>query len=521
MTHQQTVEEELRELKGHVQSLLETAKGFYFYRLACEPGIPPKTRIVMVSPSITDVMGIKDANDFESWFAGLHPDDVSRIMAAHQKTLETGALFDQEARWYHAARGEWVWLRAMSQPLYNAEGVITHFNGICIDITKQRQSEHALKQSEAQLQEAELRYRTVADFTADWEYWEAPDGAMRYVSPACETITGYSREAFLKDVNLLHKIVLAEDLTVWQEHRHEAFGGKVCAPIQFRIRCRDGAVRWLEHICRWVVAKDGTFLGIRGSNRDVTERKQTELKLAQKQEELARVGRVNAMGELVASLAHELNQPLAAAFTDTATAQMLLNAPTPDLNMVRAILDDIAASQERAGAIVRRVRAQVSSAAIPTCKLDLNVLADESVRLVQNRAVLDRVRITLVLQPDLPSIKGDRVQIIQVLTNLMLNAMDAMCDTPDDKRELTVKTLRLPGGMLAVEVSDKGTGVPQESIASIFDAFYTTKAGGMGMGLAICHSIAEAHAGKLTVRNNPDCGATFTFALPDTALGGG
>ena len=83
----------MRELKGHVQSLLETAKGFYFYRLACEPGIPPKTRIVMVSPSITDVMGIKDANDFESWFAGLHPDDVSRIMAAHQKTLETGALF--------------------------------------------------------------------------------------------------------------------------------------------------------------------------------------------------------------------------------------------------------------------------------------------------------------------------------------------------------------------------------------------------------------------------------------------
>lgn len=149
--HHREVEKELRELKGHVQSLLETANGFYFYRLAVEPGVPPKTRIVMVSPSIIDVMGIKDANDFESWFTGLHPDDAPRIMAAHQKTIETGALFDQEARWFHAASGKWVWLRAMSQPLYDAEGVITHFNGICIDITGQRHSEEVLKQSVAQL----------------------------------------------------------------------------------------------------------------------------------------------------------------------------------------------------------------------------------------------------------------------------------------------------------------------------------------------------------------------------------
>lgn len=519
-THHQGVEEELRELKSHVQSLLETAKGFYFYWLACEPGTPPKTRIVMVSPSIIDVMGIKEANDFESWFAGFHPDDAPRIMAAHQKTIETGALFDQEARWYHAARGEWVWLRAMSQPLYNAAGVLTHFNGICIDITPQRQSAEALKQREAQLQEAELRYRTVADFTADWEYWEAPDGSMRYVSPACETITGYNPEAFTKDVDLLHKIVLVEDLPVWQEHRQEAFGGKACAPIQFRIVCRDGGVRWLEHACRPVVAEGGAFLGFRGSNRDITDRKQTEAKLAQKQEELARVGRVNDMGELVASLAHELNQPLAAALTDTETAKMLLNAPKPDLNGVRAILDDIAASQERAGEIVRRVRAQVSPAAVIMCKLDLNGLVEESVKLIQNRAVLDNIQIGLVLKPELPPIKGDCVQIIQVLTNLMMNAMDAMRNVPSGQCEVTVNSIRRSDGMLAVEVADKGPGVPPEKLASIFEPFYTTKAGGMGMGLAICHSITAAHGGELTVRNNPDGGATFTFAVPVMAWGG-
>ena len=111
------IEGELSDLKGHLQSLLQTARGFYFYRVAVEPGTPPRLRVVLVSPSILDVMGIKDAQDFESWFTGLHPDDKPRIMEAHQHSAATGALFDQEARWYHAGRGEWVWLRAMSQPL--------------------------------------------------------------------------------------------------------------------------------------------------------------------------------------------------------------------------------------------------------------------------------------------------------------------------------------------------------------------------------------------------------------------
>ena len=515
------IEGELSDLKGHLQSLLQTARGFYFYRVAVEPGTPPRLRVVLVSPSILDVMGIKDAQDFESWFTGLHPDDKPRIMEAHQHSAATGALFDQEARWYHAGRGEWVWLRAMSQPLYNAGGVLTHFNGICIDITTQNRSEEALARSLERLQEAERRYRTVAEFTHDWEYWEGPDGAMRYVSPACMTVTGYSPGDFAEDPNLLHRIVLAEDLPVWRAHREEAFGLHDCAPVQFRIVRRDGGIRWLEHACRPVMAEDNAFLGFRGSNRDITDRKQTEAELVRQRWELARVGRVNALGELAAALAHELNQPLAAARIDTETAKMMLEAQTLDVNGIRAVLDDIAASQELAGEIVHRVRSHLTPAVTALRPMDVNTLAEESVRLVQSRAAVDGIRVTLALQPDLPSANGNRVQIVQVLINLMLNAFDAMKESATGQREVIVTSRCRPDGRIAVAVSDTGPGVPPEKQAAIFESFYTTKVGGMGMGLAVCRSIATAHGGELEVSNNPDGGATFTFVLPAARTGAG
>jgi len=163
--HHQAVVDELRDLKGHVQSLLQTAKGFYFYRLALEPGIPAKVRVVMVSPSIIEVKGIavRDMDKIEAWFEHIHPEDKPRILETNQHSLETGALFDQVARWYHPVRREWVWLRAMSQPLFNAEGTITHFNGVCIDITHQRQSEEALKQSVAMLRNLALELTQAED----------------------------------------------------------------------------------------------------------------------------------------------------------------------------------------------------------------------------------------------------------------------------------------------------------------------------------------------------------------------
>ena len=367
---------------------------------------------------------------------------------------------------------------------------------------------------ERQLRDAELRYRTVADFTKDWEYWVGPDGAMRYVSPACSDVTGYGPDAFASDPSLLHRIVLDEDAPIWQQHHLDAFALQRCGPVQFRIRCRDGAVRWVEHVCRPVTADDGSFLGLRGSNRDITDRKLDEAKLAQQQDELAHMGRVHVMGELAASLAHELNQPLAASLADTETARLLLTGPNPDLEAVLVILADIAASQRRAGEIVRRVRAQVKPGPARMQSLDMNTVVRESARLLQNRAVLDGIHIGLALQPGLPRVKGNRVQIVQVLTNLMLNAMEAMQNLPADRRELRITSLMRSDGLPAVEVADTGPGIPAERLAAIFEPFHTTKVRGLGMGLAIGRSIAAAHRGQLQARNNPDRGATFTLALP-------
>lgn len=366
---------------------------------------------------------------------------------------------------------------------------------------------------EALLRDAELRYRTVADFTHDWEYWEGPDGAMRYVSPACTAVTGYGPEAFMADPQLLHRIVIGEDIPVWLGHRKDAFAFKG-APVQFRICRADGAIRWLEHACQPVVDGNGAFLGFRGSNRDVTDRKRDEALLAQQRDELARVGRVNAMGELAASLAHELNQPLTASLADTETARLLLSKPKPNLKSIRAILRDIAASQRRAGEIVQRVRAQVSPGLLRMRTLDLTVLAPESIKLVQNRAALAGIDIEPRLQPGLPPIRGNRVHLVQVLTNLMLNAVEAMEDLPAERCRLSVMSGVRDDGLLAVEVADTGPGIAPERLTAIFEPFHTTKSKGLGMGLAIARSIATAHGGRLEARNNPAGGATFTLVLP-------
>ena len=160
-TDEPRVLRELRELKGDVQSLLQTARGFFFYRVALDPANPHRGRVLLVSPSITEVFGITDRYDFDSWFKGLHPEDMPRIMEAHHHSLTTGVAFDQIARWYHKPRGEWVWVRSMSQPVFNTQGVATHFNGMCIDITDQ-------KRAETRMLESQTTLNAVVDSTSDF-----------------------------------------------------------------------------------------------------------------------------------------------------------------------------------------------------------------------------------------------------------------------------------------------------------------------------------------------------------------
>ncbi|HSB69882.1 MAG TPA: ATP-binding protein [Candidatus Methylomirabilis sp.] len=246
---------------------------------------------------------------------------------------------------------------------------------------------------------------------------------------------------------------------------------------------------------------------------DVSYRKQAELEMGRLRRELAHMSRVSMMGELTASLAHELNQPLTAIVSNASAGERFLAAPAPPLGELAEILADVAADAKRAGEVIHRLRSLLKKDITRFLPLDVNALIQEVVALTQTDALIRHHPIVLVLAPALPPVRGDRVQLQQVLLNLVLNGMEAMEAQAPAARQLRIQT-RPAGPAVRVGVQDRGPGIPPDKLETVFDAFFTTKALGMGMGLAISRSIVEAHAGRIWAENNPEQGATFWFSLP-------
>lgn len=365
-----------------------------------------------------------------------------------------------------------------------------------------------------ELREAEFRYRTVADFTYDWEYWRSADGRLLYVSPSCERISGYGPEAFVDDPDLMRELILPEDLDIWDDHRREAEGTPGIHEIQFRIRTRDGDVRWLEHICQPVTARGGEFLGVRASNRDVTLRKQAGVEAENLREQLAHSGRVAAMGELAASLAHELTQPLTAILSNAQAAVRLLAADPPDVEEVRASLADIVDDDKRAADVIKGVRALLKRGDPGYAPVDANDVVRQVAALVRNEAITRGVDLNLELAYRPTPVLGDRVQLQQVILNLLLNAIEVVGEGERGSRKISVRTAERVGKDVLVAVRDSGPGVDAALADRLFEPFYTTKGEGLGMGLAVSRSIVERHGGRIWVESNADRGATFFVTLP-------
>jgi PAS domain S-box-containing protein len=259
--------------------------------------------------------------------------------------------------------------------------------------------------------------------------------------------------------------------------------------------------------------RDGTVFGISVFGSDITERTRAELEGQQLQQELSHVARVMMMGELTSSLAHELNQPLTAILSNAQTAERMLAAGKPDLDELREILNDIVADDERAGGIIGRLRALLRKEQPELMPVDPNSLVVEVAGLVRSDTIIRNVPLTLDLGPDLPQVRGDRVQLQQVVLNLILNAIDAMKGSTGSDRRLVVRT-ESGDRVVRVAVRDSGAGIPADQLERIFEPFFTTKAEGLGMGLAIARSIVRSHGGRLWAENNAGGGATFTLALP-------
>jgi two-component system, LuxR family, sensor kinase FixL len=282
---------------------------------------------------------------------------------------------------------------------------------------------------------------------------------------------------------------------------------------EYRVVLPDGTERWLASRGRTYLDAHGKPVRMVGAAIDITERTRTDLELQQQRNELAHVTRVSTMGEMAASVTHELGQPLGAILRNAEAAELFLLAPSPDLEEVRAILADIRKDDQRAGAVIDRMRSMLKRRQLAHSLLDVNHLAGEVIALARPEA--DGRKLRLVLDPvsSCPPVRGDRVQLQQVLLNLLLNAMDAMTAFAPDGGRVTVR-VQAAGAQVEVAVSDTGPGVSADALAHVFTPFFTTKPNGLGMGLAISRSIVQAHGGRLWARNNEAGGATFAFTLP-------
>jgi C4-dicarboxylate-specific signal transduction histidine kinase len=249
---------------------------------------------------------------------------------------------------------------------------------------------------------------------------------------------------------------------------------------------------------------------------DLTERKRAEEAFRKVQMQLAHANRVATMGQLSASITHEVNQPITAAVTYASAARRLLSAKPPNFHEVDDVLSLIVKEGNRAGEVVGRIRALIKKAPARKDAVEINDAILEVIALTRTEAANNSVSVRTQLAEGLPRIQGDRVQLQQVLLNLIINAIEAMREVGEEERELLIRTRNEPDGV-SVEVRDSGPGFAPATLEQVFEAFYTTKPGGLGMGLSICHSIIEAHGGRLWASANLPRGASFQFALPAIA----
>ncbi len=294
---------------------------------------------------------------------------------------------------------------------------------------------------------------------------------------------------------------------------HGAFEHSEPYDMEFHITTVKGNKKWVQVICEPIVV-DGKVVKLGGTFQDITDRKRVEEELRRNREELAHVTRAATLGELAASLAHEINQPLTAILSNAQAAQRFLNRDKPDLEEVRDILADIISDDKRTADVIRKLRALFRKAEIEKTSFDVASLLDDALAIFKSEAIIRNVSIKMESDKTLPPVIGDQVQLQQVILNLIMNASDAMADLEVDSRKVIITLEREDEKSVKIAIRDFGIGIDENKIDRILEPFYTTKREGIGLGLSISKSIIEAHGGHFWAQNNPDEGTTFYFTLP-------
>src|SRR5271166_2607658 len=437
-----------------------------------------------------------------------HPEDRARNIDRRRAAQAAGTPFEYEAR-LRRADGVYRWRLIHTVPLRDEDGNVVKWYGTSIDIEDWKRAEETLRESEQ-------RFRDYAETASDWLWETGPDHRLTRLSehldakgaPSPSRI-GLTRWDYATDVE--------SEPEKWRLYRATLDAHQPFRDFLYSAAQGDGSAMYLRSSGKPFFDAMGNFLGYRGVTTDVTaavRADQVEEALRNVRAELAHVTRVTTLGELTASIAHEVNQPLAAIVANGGACRRWLARDVPDLDEVRGAVERMIDDGNRAAEVIRRVRALAKKTDAMPAPLPINEVIDEAILLLRHEVLSHRALLRVELASGLPLVHVDRIQLQQVIINLVMNGMEAMAPVTDRPRELKIRSQREAEAVL-VAVQDCGVGIDPEHVDRLFNAFFTTKPSGMGMGLSICRSIIEAHGGRLWASRNADgAGATFQFTLP-------
>jgi PAS domain S-box-containing protein len=495
--------------RGKLQATLNVIPAYIWYAA-------PSGELTFVNKRTADYLGLPKDHPLRfgidigaPWDAHiplLHPDDQEASRKIWSTCLRTGEA-DEFSQRVRNAQGGYRWFLSRVEPLRASDGTLLQWVGVNLDIEELKCAEQALRESEG-------RFRDYAETASDW-FWEiGPDYKFTLLT---ENAFGSDPAGRIGTACWDHALDLETEPEKWR---------LVWATLQSRKPFRDfvyclmvgsGFPMYVKASGKPVYDANGEFRGYRGTGSDVTatmRAQEAHERLRQLESDLAHMNRLSVMGELVASLAHEITQPIATARNNARAALNFLDKQPPDLGEVREALDCVVGDADRAGVIIDRIRDHIKKAPPRKHRFDFNEAINEVIGLAQSAIAENGVSVQIRLSEGLAPVEGDRVQLQQVILNLVLNAAEAMTAVDKGARDLLISSEQSRTNGILVTVRDSGPGIDPKHIERVFDAFFTTKPSGMGMGLSICRSIIDAHGGRLWADANDPRGAAFQFTLP-------
>ncbi len=434
-----------------------------------------------------------------------HPEDLKKLEVMREHMRSEGVPSEMEAR-IRGKDGEYRWFLIRDNPLRDEQGRVLRWYGTRTDIEDRKRAEEKLQQSEGEL-------RQIVDVVPQHIFVLEPDGEFLYVNRRDLEYSGLTLHDVLA-ADYLDRIWQPDDWERLRYDREHAIAQGIPWEAEGRLLGKDGQYRCFLIRLNPLRDEQGRIIRWYGTRTDIEDRKQAEEELRQAQAKLAHVTRVVTMGELVASIAHAVNQPISGIVSNGSACLRWLAGDPPNLEEARENARRIVRDGKRAGDVIARVRALAAKTATAKVRQDMNEVIQEVIALARSEVHRNGVALRTVFADDLWPVLGDRVELQQVVLNLIMNGVEAMRSVEERPRDLVITTQNYEGDQVRVNVRDSGIGLDPQSIERIFDAFYTTKQGGMGMGLSISRSIVQHHGGRLWAVANDGPGTTFHFTVP-------